>query len=606
MSKAPEPQNEDHLDPKAQSAHQDDLIVVPKGRRRTRFVMTFLIVVLVLTTFTVSDQVLNVFGAGTEVRPAMTWTAADGTKRSLSEQEFLLEKRKIAPLAGYVFSTRERDPGDEQVATFLILEDAAAHAGIRATDNDVAKFVKDEFQSKEQYQSFLRLYAITGKEFEGTIRRAIRFKRYLALISAAAAVPDAQAVEKRWKAQHQEYAFDYVELPVSSVEAEARALAPDEAGLRAWYENLAEGEKAAFKTKELVSAELAAFPLEAEFDAASLFAKYPRPADEDVETKAQEFHSGFSYVLYRREQVTQGQDFRLSFEEAKERALRDAPIYHSLMDWRASLAERAARGETPDFAAEAAELGLTYRNQIDPISADAWRDLTVPWVSSYVISRLFSADQQPGVFPAVVVEAKGFVLGVVHTKVPARQPDYEDVKAAVLDAWARNKAKEVAIAKLEAVRDALGTRPDPNDANAPPFRPEATHEAFVKAVTDAGLTPQRREWAEQNAPPPPEGDTAASMHFRLSSLLYTQKEGAVTKPELNRAGDTAFLVRLDGVRDADVARITPADVQSIGMQLSNQERSTFLQTALVSRDALKARFGLEMSIWRDEAEQQQP
>ncbi|MBL8861294.1 MAG: hypothetical protein JNK02_04700 [Planctomycetes bacterium] len=598
---------EQHLDPKAQAEHHDDVIVAPRGTKRGRFIMTFLIVVLVLTTFTVSDQVLNVFGVGSGGGSFVSWKRADGSPRELSYPEFMLERRRIKPIASFVFpGKQERDIRDEDVAAFLVLESAAEDAGILATDKDVAKFVADNFQSKEQYLAYPRMYGLTGREFEEVLRRAIRFRRYQALITAPAGVPDLDAVEKRWKAQKQEYAADYVILPVANLEAEARTQAPDAAALRAWYEALPEHEKAAYRTKEQASAELAAFPLEGEFDATALLAKYPRPADLDAEAAAREFHAGFSYVLYRRPQPEQGKDFRKDFDEAREEALRHAPLYAALMEWQKSMSTRTAAGEPVDFAAEAAELGLTYRNQIDPLSQEAWQALGVPWIGQYTLQRLFAVDQQTGLFPAVVVDSKGFVLGRISERVPPRLPDYDEVADAVLAGWAREHAKQLAIERLDAVRDAFGTRPDPADTQAAPFRPEVDRDAFLAAVAAAGFTAQRREWAEINTPPDPQGDSPATIHFRQNPGVFLNKVGSVAKPELDRAGANAFLIRLDGVRDPDVSKITPKDLQTIGLTLARQERASFLQSGLLSREALVAHHGLDMLPWREEAAQAKP
>lgn len=594
------PAGDEHLDLKAQPEHQDDVIIAPRGTKRGRFLMTFLLVILVLTTFTVSDQVLNVFGVGSGGGSYMIWKAADGSQRKLSETEFVMEKRKLAPIAMLAFpGVQEREVSDEQMATFLVLEQAAEDAGVMATDKDIAKFAKDNFQSKDQYLSFPRMYGMTGKEFEDIVRRVIRYRRYQGLITAPTAIPDPNDVEKRWKAQHQEYSGDYVILPVANVETEARGMAPDEAGLRAWYEALPEVEKNAYRTKEQASAELAAFPLEGEFDATKLLAKYPRPADQDAEAAAKEFHAGFSYVLYRREKPEAGKDFRKDFEEAKELALRHAPIYGALLDWQKSLADRAAKGETVDFAAEAAELGLTYRNQIDPLTQEAWLALAVPWIGQYTLQRMFTPEQTTGFFPSIVVDAKGFVMGRVTSRVPPRLPDFSEVKEAVLAGWARQRAKTLAIEKLEKVRDALGTRPDPNDATAPPFKPEVDRDAFLKAVADAGFTAQRREWSEINTPPDPQGDSPAALFFRQTPGLFTNKVGSVPRPELDRAGANAFVVRLDGVRDPDSSKMTPKDLQTIGMQMASQERASFLQNGVLSRDALVSKYGLDLAPWRE-------
>jgi hypothetical protein len=604
MSKAHEPTGgEQHLDPKQQAEHHDEVIVAPRGTKKARFIMTFLLVVMLLTTFVVSDQILSVFGTGSRSSSYVSWTDPDGTQRKISGQEFYIEKRKLQPILGFAFPQlqSERDLTDEQVASFLVLENAADRAGVRATDKDISRFVQAMgFQNKDQYMQFLRMYALTGKEFESIVRRVIRYRRYVALITAPAGVPDPEAVEQRWKTQHQEYSADYVELPVSTLEAEARTLAPDAAALRAWYEGLPENEKAAYRTKEKAAAELAAFTLEGDLDASRLFAKYPRPADEDAEAKAREFHAGFSYVLYRKEKPEPGVDFRKTFDEAKEQALIHAPIYNSMLDWQKDVQARSDKGEAVDLSAESTALGLTYRNQIEPIAVDAWQALSVPWIGSYVLNRVFAPDQQAGTyFPSVVVDAKGFVFGKLSTKIAPTLPDYDQVADAVLSGWARQKAKELALAKLEKVRDAFGTRPDPNDTTAPPFKPEVDRDAFLKAVADAGLTAQRRDWAEQNTPPSPDGDSAAVTYLRQNPVIFTNKVGTVPKPEIDRQGNTAILVRLDGVRDPSLDRMTPADVQMIGMQLGNQERAAFLSTGILSRDALVQQYGLDMASWHE-------
>lgn len=602
MSQEPEKPNpgETHLDPKAQAEHQDDVIIAPRGTKRGRFIVTFLLVVLILTTFMVSDQILNVFGTGGPTGSYISWKTADGTKLSLTETEFLLEKRKIAPLASMIVpGASERDVTDEQLAAFLVLDRAAEDAGVQATDKDVAKFVQEQFPSKEAYKAFPRRYGLSSREFEDVIRRMIRYRRYQSLVASPLAIADPAAVETRWKAQHQEYSADYVTLPVATVEAEARTLAPDADAMRAWYEGLQENDLAAFRTKEKAAAELAAFPIDGDFDTTALFAKFPRPEGEDAEARARDFHAGFSYVLYRREKPEPGKDFRKDFEEAKEQALVHAPIYHALLAWQKSLAERSEKGETIDFAAEAAELGLTYRNQIDPLSQESWLALGVPWIGQYTLQRVFTPDQTTGFFPSIVVDAKAFVMGRVTTRVPPSLPDYSEVSEAAIAAWAREKAKTLAVEKLEKVRDALGTRPDPNDTTVPPFKPEVDRDTFLKAVADAGLSAERRDWSEINVPPSPEGDGPDALYFRQNPALFTNKIGSVLKAELDRAGANAFLVRLDGVRDPDVSKLTLKDMETIGQQIANQEYSSFLQTGLISRDALVQQFGLDMARWHE-------
>jgi hypothetical protein len=125
-------------------------------------------------------------------------------------------------------------------------------------------------------------------------------------------------------------------------------------------------------------------------------------------------------------------------------------------------------------------------------------------------------------------------------------------------------------------------------------------DTFLKAVTDAGLKTDRREFAEINVPPNPEGDGPDALFFRQNTGIFTNKVGTVPKAELDRAGANAFLVRIDGVRDPDVSKMTPKDLQTIGMQMASQDRNSFMVQGLMSRDALVKNYGLHMARWDKE------
>jgi hypothetical protein len=603
MSTTEKKPSEEHLDPKAQAEHHDEVIVVPAGQRRWRFYFTFGVIIFVLLTFMVSDLVVPALSRGGDASTAYAvWKSSDGEEHVISAADFGSEKRRLQPLVAFAFGLRDRDPSDDQLAAFLVLEHEAELAGVHATDDDLKRFIKASFPDPRNYDAFLRSYRTSKREFETLLRRVVRYLRYRELLSYATRVPAPDEIERQWKTQHQEFAADFVELPVASLEAEARAGAPDADALRAWYDALPAPEKAAFLTKEMVSAELVAFSFESSPDTAALFERYPRPAEEDAEQKGRDFHAGFGYALYRRDQPQPGQDFRKDFEEVREDAVRNAKIYNSLMDWRANVATRLANGETVDLAAEASALGLSYRMQAEPLTRERWQELTVPWISTYVLGHMFDAAQSAGPFRSVVVEPKGFVFGRVTGKQPPRQPDYAEVTDAVLDAWGRSRAKELALAKLESVRDALGTRPDPADTNAPPFKPEVEREKFLEAARTAGFEPQRRDWAEQFPPMTPETDTDATRWFRSNPALFANKQGSVPAPEVERGGKFAYLVRLDGSRDPDVARMSPLELQQTGDQIVRNEGMQFAQMELMSRQAMESRFGLKLASW----EQPQP
>ena len=69
-----EPRTERGADPAAEKrAHEDDVVVVPKGSRKTLFLLTALLAMLVLTTFTVPGEVIDVFTGRTRSKAWMSW-----------------------------------------------------------------------------------------------------------------------------------------------------------------------------------------------------------------------------------------------------------------------------------------------------------------------------------------------------------------------------------------------------------------------------------------------------------------------------------------------------------------------------------------------------
>lgn len=582
----------------------DEVIHVPKGSSKARFIMTFLLVIMVLTTFTVSSEVLNVLsGKDRTLSSYAVWTSPNGQKRTVSNKQFGEEMRALAPLIDMVFPSQSREQTEDSVAAFLAFEDAARETGIQITDGEVAQWIQQNLGAN--YGQVLARFRLTPKEYEQTLRRVLSVDRYRQLIAMPRGIADPKAVETAWKGRHQEYMFDYVEVPVATAVEEARTLAPKGDELKAWFDALSEPEKATYKTKPTVSAELVALSLDGVPNTDALFAKYPRAAGVDAEAEARDYHAGFGYVRFPMTPTPGSNVNSQPFDSVKERALIEAPIYNALMAWVADMAKREQAGEVVDVTAEATALGLSSRRQGDARTYEGWKEAGISFVGRITLGRLFPPTDEDLVnsagkmFAAIQVDEKAFVFGRVLTATPARLPEFADIQDRVTQAWADKKAKELALARLEKVRDAFGTRPDPTDVNAPPFLPTADEAKFKEAVKAAGYDVRRRDWMERNAPPPAD-ETAGDLYVRTNPSLYTQKENTVLKAELNREGTTAFLVRVGGLRDADVSKMSPADLDQLTREQTFRDQLMFVRVESGSREFLQKHFGMDLFSWHPE------
>lgn len=598
--------HEGHHDHEGHHGIEETIIVAPKGGSKVRFLMTFLLVLLLLTTFSVSDEVVACFSGGRDAATTgyMSWKDPVEGAKSVRTADFIAEKQVLAKFWAIMQGRNDRDRNDEDTAMYLLLGELSQEAGVRVTDSDLKELIKKRFGSSDTYKIMLQQHRISPKEFEQTLRSMLRVERYLALLASGLSTPDPAAVEKMWQGRHQEFAFDYIELSTVSLAGDARGLAPAGDELKAWFDALPEADKEKYKSAAAASAELVALSLDGEVKAELLFAQYPRPADENADDAAKDFYSGFGYARYRKttfkpEEIKRIEDLNEPFEVVKDIARRDALIYRSLSAWQADLVAREAKGETIDLAAEAAKLGLVYHKD-DRLQTQAdWDKLEGPSAGRYVMDAVFSAPVGK-ILPAVTVEKNAFVLGRVIGKQDALYPPFADIEAKVRETWVGKKATELALARLEALRDKFGTRPDASDPSATPFKPEADAEKFAAVAKEAGYEVKHRDYEEHYEKIAPDKMTPAESYLRNASQLYVLREGSVDRPGQSTDGSLAFLVRVAGVRDPNASKMSPAEVQSIGKQLADQAMLTFRTGTFRNVEFLKERYGLDLESWHRE------
>ena len=587
---------------------EDELIHAPRGMRKSRVVMGVLLIITLLTFFWQGDALLSSAGRRSSVDDYMSYRPApSATVRTVSERDFVTEKQAFNKFAAIAYGMKM--DSDQATASYILMSDVAEAAGVRVTDEELKEFIRSRFPTNtpNAYRDALARYRTSPREFEETLRRFLRIERYQNLLAASLATPDPAEIEKLWKTRHQEYSFDYVELPVEKLREDAAKEAPDPAALKAWFEALPEPERKTYETEAAVGGEVAGFPLKDERPVTALIEKYPLASGTDLEALAKQYYTDFQYVRFRdpdfvfpQSGQVDPQKLFLTWEKAEDTARREAPIYQAMGSWLADMTARASRGEAVDVAAEAKALGLEYAAQTEPKTYAEWSQVRTEsgWIGGSIVSSFFDNGKNGEFLPAAMVDETSIGIGRTSEKREAAMPAFEEIEGKVRDTWITRRAGELAVAKLEALRDAFGTRPPADDTTAPPFRPEAEADAFAAAVAGAGLEVSHADWAERNAVAAEDGPF--ERFLRQRSDLYTLKEATVAKAELAADKERAYLVRVAGVRDADAAKMTPADVQMLSRQIATQAMDEFRTKTFRDQKFLEERYALKLASLRED------
>jgi len=588
---------------------QDEIIHVPAGKKRGRFILLILLLVLILTTFTVSDSVVAFFtgqrGPGSTF---MTYEHPLLGQRSLTGPQFALVRQSLYKMQSATGRAR-REPDLEDVAQVIVFDELAQAAGVEVTDQELNERILGIFGSDAGYRQTLKRYQLSDKIFRAEMRREMRSSRYLLLSITGLSVADPAEAERLWKTRHQEYAFDVVAQDVEAMKEEARKLLPANPELETWFKALPAFEQDKYKLAERAKAEVVYRTVGPGVKAEDLVAKYgPAIAQKDPEVRARDYYEGFRHVRFKNPDYKPSQgSFDIEalyqkYEDVKEQAIVESEIYDCMNAW---IADMQARGDTNlpvDMLAEAQGFRFGFLNDGTMRPRAEWETSPLPGAGRYVADALFREDYLPGkVHPAVVVEANHLVVVRLVERELARIPDFAEIAAKVGEEWVTKKAADLALAKLEGLRDKFGTRPGENDPAALTWRPEASSEAFAAAIAEAGMKVEHRDFQERFTPLKP-GETPSPLNTFLqqSMTLYTLKENTVAKAEAARDGKTAYLVRIAGVRDGDPARMTPLEYESFSQQAVTQGMQEFGTRLTGTREYMKQRFKLHLSSWDEE------
>ncbi|MCC6408278.1 MAG: SurA N-terminal domain-containing protein [Planctomycetes bacterium] len=611
---------EKEIDPKSTEAHAephpaefDDVVHVPKGQSKLRFFILLSLTILILLIFTVGSEIMqSVETRGKDADDFVTWNDPSTGPVRIAWREFQPEMIALEDFYR-VQGVRARTLTDADATAAMLLNDRLAQdAGIEVSNEELGKAILEGdprvmprgFFSAEIYKASCQQAGVAPATFENVLRRMLRIARYHQMVMTIAAVATPEDLEKAWKERHQEYAFDYVELPTASLDAEVEAALPDDAALDAWYVSLPNRMQlfSALEVPAKFSAEIVGFPISGELKAEGLLAKFPRAADRDVEAEAKVYYESVRDRRFRRATPLEGEGLdeltRLyqPYEEVAELAKREAPIYNALRDWLVDVSKRLEGGATVDLQQEAADFGVSYSSD-DVLRTNAEWSALGGVHGPFLTAALAGANPLNKLTASVECEAGGFAFGRIKVQQPPSLPPLVEVKDTVLAEWKKSKRSELAKAKLEAIRATFPVpAPEPSDdpkQPPKPRQPSADQATFQAAVQAAGLTVSRRDFAERTpskfAPRPTK--TAADEYFETAFTVYTLAENEVTIPELDRTGTHAYLVRFDKKRDPETVKITPGEYESLKMFAEFQAFQRYM-TSASSVETLSKRYGL--------------
>jgi len=569
--------------------HAEDEIVHTPTKHRARWIMGILLLILILTTFTVGDEIKGLLTGQGRGSAYATWDRPGHGKQSISAEEWQGCLRSLGKLFSVMGNQQlsEADLKQEVAATFVVGA-LAEDAGIAITDKELGGYIVSQFGNAQNYQVILPQYRVTPTEFETTLRQRLAIYRYTATLGGAWNTPDVGEIEKAWKSQHQEYAFDYVVVPVEQLQDEGSAPPIGDEELRGYFDSLPQAKREAFKTKEKLAVDFAGMTYE-NASTVALFTKFPVPTDEaELEKQTQAYFDGPAKRRFAGK----------TLDAIKERVRAEALVHGALQAWLKDMRAREERGVAVNFSADAQALGISFQHMPTALEQSEWLDHPpAPWVGHQSVARLFSnaTDSVEGKFcPDVIVDETGFVIAHVYVKAAPAIPPFEQLASTLRKDLRQQKARDIATQRLELLRQQFGTPPPPVEGQpAPPFMPDAEEGKFTAVMSAAGLEVQRREFKPRTLPPTQQLDPI-DIYLREQPIAFSAKPGAVLPAGCDSLGHHAFLVRVRGTRDSDLSLMKPSEFANISVNQQATERRNF-QQKVFSLGALESRFNLKFN-----------
>lgn len=341
---------QDPNQPPASKVAEDDLIIVPKERSRTTYLLVLGLMLFVLVIFTVGDQVQQVLGGGGRAVGTETFVVwqdpLTGERHETSLYDFQRQKQDLALLASTgLWSPADPDATrprveDEDVVLFQVMDALAADSGMATSDQEYVGTLRAFGFTDEVVMALARQNRKDAREVAAVLRSGLRPTKMLGrILGSGAAYADPEEVVDTWKEDNPEYAFQYIELKRADYVEQAKANAPSDEELQAWLDEQPPFAQQRYQTEVQVRAEVAWLPLDGEFDGSALLAKYPAAEGTDPAARAE--------LYYNAARMTR---FRFPEEETEDQGVQDgdAPAQDGEGDGEAAPADEApAQDEAP-------------------------------------------------------------------------------------------------------------------------------------------------------------------------------------------------------------------------------------------------------------------
>lgn len=640
------PDDVEPIDPESEEhGFFEDEIVVPTGVSRRKFLLILALTIFVLLVFTVGDALQSsMTGGGGSDEVHMSWTDPDtGTKHEMMGSEFLATKRKLDRLwrTGY-WAPLNRSEGrkakitDEDVALYCVLDHMAVQNGVEVPVEEFVRSLRDSGWTGEALALTAQRNRISTPELEAEIREGLRAgKLRFLLTSAVSMVADPEAVVSSWADENPQYTFSYLSLDAADVEKEALAALPDDEELKAWYDELPQWDKQKYFTDERVLASVAYLPLDGSFEASGLLEKFPLPEDWDEEAQARSYYNRFTAVRFKNPaaEVGEGEELPadvplyLEFEAVAERAAEEARIHQALgaflEDMRTRDSDEWGDATQADLAAESAALGLLVWEGDEAMPKSEF-EVIEPWGGPQIANMLgFGVPE--AFLQRVVAEENGLVIGRVNSKTEREEPEFATIRDTIAERWVDDNAIDVAVERLEALRDGFGDRPadegaeEVEDAGAEteaPWAPVVTAEALAIAATqlstDLGLEIPlvvqtrgplgRREYPNDDVA----AASAADRAIVTTAGLYELEAGQVAAAMADPTRKTALLVQFVAEEAPSPDSMKAVELLQARQSVNTESFQEFENNVLnPSSDWFKDRYQLDLRSWRIDAEQEE-
>lgn len=620
-------------EPTTQQPHGDDeFVYVPKGKSKGAYILTLVVMIFILVFFTVGDQLVSSAGGssrGTDTY--LSWTHPTKGTQNMSAIEF---QRELQALDDFFRvqgrrGARSEDLADRNVAGLIITDALAREAGIEVTDRELAATILEgepgrtvAFGSKDVYVNALRASGITSQQFETTLRRMMRTWRYENLMAAAVGQPNPEEVERLWREENTEYAFDLIEVDHEAFESAITSAIPPDDELKDWYEGLpAQQKQVSFAAEYLparVSGQLVGVRLggDEKDDVSVLMERYPLPEGTDPDQLARDYYEAVKHIRFRREEPLETEDpevdrFFHPFEEVADACREEAPIRAAMAGWRFELVRRVQADEVFDFLAEAQELGL-HVETIDEPMGQVELSQVEGFAGGPFIGNALMRPVDGGFSSDVITEKDSLVITRQGELIPYGPAPFEDIRDRVAEVWKERRGAELAAEQLDQIFQSM--RPDDaeGDAEGDPEAPidGMTAEAFAAVAEGANLQVTRFDWFNPRTYfKNPDEDQSNAAEFLMNQyrsrapIFGTLEEGQVAAPITDRSGERSWIVRVAGKREPPVVAIEPADYQRLRQQATYSGYGILTDTIL-NPDAYSDRFDLKFYLGEEAAEEE--